>query len=102
LDCINLEVILLITSFIVIVLANFTKARMAKNVLNEIKGNLPKPSVIQIILWEIALPKQFLTPRGLSWRKASIACCTLIIVLMILWVYLQRIEGVCSFQLVPK
>jgi len=102
LDCINIEDYLLGFFVFLILFGNLAIYRMDKNVTDSFKQNPIKPTLWQAFLWEVAMPKKFLTARGLLWRKASIGCCIGFTIFIFCWLYFQKVEWVCEFQMVPK
>ncbi len=75
---------------------------MGKNTKDSFNKNPIKPTGWQVLTWEIAMPKEFLTTRGMLWRKADITCFVGFIIFVFCWIYFQNVEWACEFQIVPK
>jgi hypothetical protein len=101
LSCVDLEIYLFIYFALLILVGNIAVYRMRKNVTKHVSKQDLENNFLKAFLWEIAIPKIYLTERGMLWRKVSIGCCIGFIVFVICWGYLPKLDWVCAFKTLP-
>ena len=92
-ECTNLEIYIFGSFALLILLGNFTSSKMQKNTTPEIES-APR---WKLLLGDLVLPKNYLTKRGLFWRKMSLACGLLFLAWALVYTYLAKQEWVCIF-----
>jgi hypothetical protein len=101
-DCVNVETYLFLYFALLIIFGNLAIYLMKKNVVGNYDRESIKPNAVRVLIWEVALPKHYLTNRGRFWRKASIGCCIGFAVFLACWSYFPNADWVCEFQMIPR
>ena len=101
-NCINIEPYLFIYFAFLIIFGNLAIYLMRKNVSSNYDKESVKPRGLDIVIWEVVLPKRYLTSKGIFWRTVSIWCCAGFGIFLACWFYIPSSSWACNFQMVPR
>jgi len=94
-NCINIELVLFASFAIILASANFTSWRMQKHAL----ASAEKAPFWKLLLGDVFLGAEYLSNKGVKWRRASVSSFILLLAWIAVYIYLYDKSWVCPYGL---